>query len=132
MNIVGPAVRANHAAPRAFLRLSIVLLTLITAAVHDAGGQVYLDLKNPKAAEDQFEAALLLQSDSVEAQIGLAKAEIASGNFADAAQTLEALSKTHAKNAQVFSLLATTYTGMGKSAEAKQANAKAQLLGQKK
>jgi choline-sulfatase len=95
-------------------------------------GQVYLDLKNPKAAEDQFEAALLLQSDSVEAQIGLAKAEIASGNFADAAQTLEALSKTHAKNAQVFSLLATTYTGMGKSAEAKQANAKAQLLGQKK
>jgi choline-sulfatase len=95
-------------------------------------GQVYLDLKNPKAAEDQFEAALLVQSDSLEAQIGLAKAQIAGGNFADAAQSLETLSQTHAKDAQLFSLLATAYAGMGKSAEAEQANAKAHLLAQKK
>jgi len=95
-------------------------------------GQVYLDLKNPKAAEDQFEAALLLQSDSVEAQLGLAKAEIANGSFAEALQSLEALSKTHPKNAEVFRLLAMAYSGVGKSAEAQQAAAKARLLVEKK
>lgn len=92
-------------------------------------GQVYLDLKDPRAAEDQFEAALLVQSDSVEAQLGLAKAQLASGNFADAAQSLETLSKTHPKSPEVFNSLAIAYSGMGRSAEAQQAQAKAKLLG---
>lgn len=95
-------------------------------------GQVYLELKDPKAAEDQLEAALLVQSDSLDAQLSLAKAEIANGNFADAVQSLEALSKTHSNNAEVFTLLGTAYSGMGKSAEAQQAQAKAKLLGGKK
>ena len=95
-------------------------------------GQVYLDLKDTKAAEDQFEAALLLQSDNVDAQLGLAKAEISSGNFAEAVQSLEALSRTHAKNEEVFSLLATAYSALGKSAEAQKAEAKAKLLDGKK
>lgn len=95
-------------------------------------GQVYLELKDPKSADDQFEAALLLQSDNLEAQLGLAKAEIANGNFADATQSLEALSKTNANNGEVFALLATAYSGMGKSAKAQQAQAKAKLLGAKK
>src|SRR6266567_6252031 len=60
-------------------------------------GEVYLELKDPKAAEDQLEAALLLQSGSVEAQLGLAKAQMADGNFAEAAQSLEELSKAEAK-----------------------------------
>jgi choline-sulfatase len=38
-------------------------------------GQVYLDLKDPKNAEDQFEAALLLQPESAEAQQGLTRAQ---------------------------------------------------------
>src|SRR6266567_7792258 len=67
-------------------------------------GQVYLELKDPKAAEDQFEAALLLQSGSVEAQLGLAKAQMGDGNFAEAARSLEALSNTQGKNADVFDL----------------------------
>jgi choline-sulfatase len=92
-------------------------------------GQVYLDMKDPRAAEDQFEAALLVQSDSVEAQLGLAKAQIASGNFADAAQSLETLSKTHPKSPEVFNSLAIAYSGMGRSAEAQQAQTKANLLG---
>lgn len=92
-------------------------------------GRVYLDLKDPRAAEDQFEAALLVQSDSVEAQLGLAKAQLASGNFADAAQSLETLSKTHPKSPEVFNSLAIAYSGMGRSAEAQQAQAKAKLLG---
>jgi predicted Zn-dependent protease len=95
-------------------------------------GQVYLDLKDPKAAEDQFEAALLVQSDSLDAQLGLAKAQIGNGNFADAGQSLESLSKAHPKNAEVFSSLAIAYSGMGKSTEAQQAEAKAKLLDGKK
>ena len=38
-------------------------------------GQVYLGLKDPKNAEDQFEAALLLQPESAEAQQGLTRAQ---------------------------------------------------------
>jgi choline-sulfatase len=95
-------------------------------------GQVYLDLKDPKAAEDQFEAALLLQSSSVEAQLGLAEAQMAEGNFAEAVQSLEALSKTQPKNAAVFDLLAKAYSGLGKKAEAQQAEARAKLLHGKK
>jgi choline-sulfatase len=91
-------------------------------------GQVYLDLKDPKAAEDQFEAALLLQSGSVEAQSGLADAQMAEGNFAAAAQSLEELSKAQPKNAAVFDLLAKAYSGLGKKSEARQAEARAKLL----
>lgn len=95
-------------------------------------GQVYLDLKDSKAAEDQFEAALLLQSDSVEAQLGLAKAQMISGNLAEAIQSLEAVSKTHPKNAEVFASLAIAYSNMGRSEEAKRADAQAKLLKTKK
>jgi choline-sulfatase len=95
-------------------------------------GHVYLDLRDAKAAEDQFEAALLLQSGSTEAQLGLAEAQITEGNFADAAQSLEALSKAQPKNADLFDLLAKAYSGMGKKAEAQQAAARAKLLRGKK
>jgi len=91
-------------------------------------GQVYLGLKDPIAAEDQFEAALLLQPGSVDAEIGLADAQIAKGNFAEAAQSLEALSKVQAKNAHVFDLLAKAYSGLGKKTEAQRAEARAKLL----
>ena len=93
-------------------------------------GNIYLQLQDGRAAEDQFEAALLLQSENVEAQIGLAKAQISNKNFADAIPLLEALSKTHGKNnAEIFHLLAKTYSAVGKEKEARQAEAKAKLLG---
>jgi choline-sulfatase len=91
-------------------------------------GQVYLGLKDPKAAEDQFEAALLLQPNSMEAQLGVVKAKIAEASFADAVQQLLMLSKTHSDNAEVFELLAQSYRGMGKKAEAEQAASRAKLL----
>ena len=90
-------------------------------------GHVYLGLKDRTAAEDQFEAALL-QSGSVEAQLGLAEAQITNGKFAEAAQSLQALSKSQPKNAKVFYLLAKAYSGLGKKAEAQQAEARAKLL----
>jgi len=93
-------------------------------------GNVYLQLKDGRAAEDQFEAALLLQSENLEAQIGLAKAHISNKNFADAIQLLQALSKTHAKNnAEIFHLLAKAYSGVGNEKEARQAETRAKLLG---
>ena len=91
-------------------------------------GEVYLGLNDPKAAEPQFESALLLQSNSVEGQLGLAKVQIAEGNFNQAAEQLETLSKTQSRNAEVFELLAQAYLGMGKTADAQQAAARAKLL----
>jgi choline-sulfatase len=91
-------------------------------------GQVYLSIKNPKAAEDQFEAALLLQSSSTEAQLGLASAQIAEGNFDEALRHLERLSKTQPNNIEVFELLAQAYTGLGKMVEARQAESRARVL----
>src|SRR5438874_633125 len=91
-------------------------------------GQVYLRLNEPKAADDQFEAALLIEPKSVEAQIGAAKTQIAQGNFADAAQELEGLSKSHPDNADVFDVLAEAYAGAGRREDAQQAESRAKQL----
>jgi arylsulfatase A-like enzyme/Flp pilus assembly protein TadD len=91
-------------------------------------GHVYLGLEELAAAEDQFDAALLLQSGCVEAQLGLAEVQITKGNFAEAAQSLERLLKVQPKNPTVFDLLAKAYSGLGKKAEAQQAEARAKLL----
>jgi predicted Zn-dependent protease len=93
-------------------------------------GQVYLGLKDPKAAEDQFEAALLLQSNNSDAVLGLATAQVAEGNFVEAVQQLEPLAKIRAKNAVIFELLAKAYSGLGNTAKAQQAEAQANLLRQ--
>jgi predicted Zn-dependent protease len=91
-------------------------------------GQMYLGLKDTKAAEDQFEAALLLQSNSVEAQLGLARAAILQGSPAEAAAQLEALAKSHPKNLDLFELLSQVYTSLGNLTGAKRAEARAQQL----
>jgi choline-sulfatase len=91
-------------------------------------GHVYLRLNDPKAADDQFEAALLLEPKSLEAQIGVAKTQIAQGNFADAVQQLEGLSKSHPDNPDVFEALADAYAGVGKREDAQQAENRAKQL----
>jgi|HubBroStandDraft_6_1064221.scaffolds.fasta_scaffold14931_3 choline-sulfatase len=91
-------------------------------------GQVYLALNNPRAAEDQMEAALLLQPNSVEGQIDLASAQISEGSFAEAVKQLQPLAKSQPNNAEIFELLAKAYSGLGKKADAKQAEDRAQLL----
>ena len=95
-------------------------------------GKVYLGLKDPKAAEDQFEAASLVDSNSVEAQLGVAQAQIAQGNFAEAVTQLEGLAKANPKNAEIFEALAMGYRGMGKQAEAERAEGQARSLREKK
>jgi len=91
-------------------------------------GKVYLGLKDPKAAEDQFEAAQLLDSKSMDAQLGSAEAQIAENNFADVLPTLQTMSQSDPNNPRVFELLALAYKGLGKTAEAQQAETRAAAL----
>ena len=91
-------------------------------------GRVYLELKDPKAAEDQFEAATLLDSKNLDAEVGIAQCEIAEGNQAVALGQLKALSASHPKEAQIFDVLAEAYRSLGKDQDANQAEAHAKLL----
>jgi predicted Zn-dependent protease len=94
-------------------------------------GNIYLDLKNSDAAADQFEAVLLVQPENVDGQLGVAKALIGKSDFAGAARGLEDLRKSEPNNADVLELLAQSYRGLGKTAAAQQAEAKAKLLRKK-
>src|SRR5207237_5472773 len=78
-------------------------------------GQVYLKSNDATAAEDEFEAALLLQPASAEAQIGLAKALLREKKFADAAEFLEESTKSLDSNADLLELLEQAYAGLGKA-----------------
>ena len=91
-------------------------------------GNVYLDLKNPAAADDQFEAVLLVQPTNVEGQLGVAKSQLAQSKFNEAAKGLQDLAKSQTSNADVFDLLAQAYRGLGKNVEAQRAQARAKLL----
>ena len=91
-------------------------------------GEVDLKLKNLKAAEDQFEAALLLQPESREAQLGKAKVQLASGRFLEAAKHLELLAKQKSSNAEIFELLAQSYAALGEKAKAEQAKQRARTM----
>jgi predicted Zn-dependent protease len=94
-------------------------------------GEVYLSLKNPKTAEDQFEAAILLQSKNVEAQLGVAKAQMSGGRFEDAVRQLEPLAKTYPDSAELFALMSQAYSGTGSTEKAALAAKHAALLRKK-
>jgi len=91
-------------------------------------GQLYLKSNDAKAAEDQFEAALLLQPGSAEAQIGLARALLREKKFADAAELLEESRKSGSNNADIFELLARAYKGLGKPVQAQRAEDEAKRI----
>ena len=94
-------------------------------------GRVYLDLKDSKNAQDQFEAASLVDSNNVDARLGLAEAQIQQSDFAGALPDLEALTKGDPANAAGFRLLARAYRGLGREPDAKQAEAKAAAVEKK-
>jgi choline-sulfatase len=91
-------------------------------------GEVFLGLKDVKAAEDQFEAVLLLQPERVDAQIGIARTQLADQKFAEALRQLALLSKSQPRNADVFTLLAKAYSGLGRKLEARRAESRANVL----
>jgi len=91
-------------------------------------GEVFLGLKDVKSAEDQFEAVLLLQPERVDAQIGIARTQLADQKFAEALRHLALLSKSQPRNADVFTLLAKAYSGLGRKLEARRAESRANVL----
>jgi predicted Zn-dependent protease len=91
-------------------------------------GEVYLRLKNPGAAADQFLAALLLQPESLPARLDLVRSEIDGGNLRGAAQELEGLSRSHPDDPDVFDLLAGVLRSMGELNRAEEAEARSRQL----
>ena len=90
--------------------------------------QVCLKSNDPKAAEDEFETALLLQPESAEGQIGLAKALLRQKKFGDAVDFLQERTRSSGNNADFFELLAQAYTGLGKPGPAQAAKDKAKKI----
>ncbi len=97
-------------------------------AARIALGRVYLSLNDSKAAEIQFEEAVLLQPGSSEAQIDLAKALIRQKKFADAVELLEPVAGSSSSDAEMFEVLAEAYTGVGRRQDAQRAQSQARAL----
>ena len=91
-------------------------------------GRVYIRLGKPALAQDQFEAAMLLQAGNEDAALGLAEAQIEQGKFAGALDQLATLSRSH--NPHTFDLKAQALAQLGKPKEAHLAAARAQALRQ--
>lgn len=91
-------------------------------------GQVYLRSNDPKAAEDEFESALLLQPANAEAQAGLARALLGQKRFSEAAGFLEDSSGSSANNADLFELLAEAYVGLNEPEPARRAREQANKI----
>jgi predicted Zn-dependent protease len=88
-------------------------------------GRVYLRLNDAKNAEDQFEAAQLIDSNNTDARIGLAESQIQQSNFAEAIPDLEALTRSDPRNGVALRLLARAYRGAGREQDARQVEIKA-------
>lgn len=91
-------------------------------------GELYLISHETDLAEDQFDAALLLQPNGVEAGVGMARAQLDQKQFQAAFEQLQALAKADADNAEVFALLAQACRALGKNDQAAEAEQKAILL----
>jgi choline-sulfatase len=95
-------------------------------------GRIYFSLNNSKAAEVQFEAAVLLQPGSAEAQIDLAKALIRQKKFADVVELLEPVADSSSSDAEMFEVLAEAYTGLGRRQDAQRAQLRTRALQESK
>ncbi len=91
-------------------------------------GRVYLGLNDAKSAEDQYVAAVLLQPGSPQAQIALARAQIRQKKFTDAVELLEPIANSSSDDAEMFVLLASAYTGLGRRQDAQRAELRAKEL----
>ncbi len=91
-------------------------------------GQIYFRSGDAEAALDHLEAAALLQPENVEAKTSLAKVLITQKKFADVVELLEPLAQSPAKDADVFSLLAQAYVGLGRREDGQRAESHARAL----
>ena len=94
-------------------------------------GEIYFRLHDAKDAQDQLEAALLLQP-SVEVKLKLAEVLLAQNRYAEAIEDLKPLTTPRSRCADVYDLLARAYTGLHEKEDAQQAQDRANLLRMKK
>jgi hypothetical protein len=92
---------------------------------------VYLSLKDAIAAEDQPKQRCCSNQASVEAQFGLAEAQIAKGNFTEALNARSTIEKCIGRMRMSSILLAKAYSGLGKKTEAQKAVRAEQLFRKK-
>ena len=90
-------------------------------------GSVCFALHEFNAAQDQLEAALLMQS-TFEAQKKLAEVFLAQDKFENARQQLEGAIKAQPDSAEAYELLARAYAGLGKTESASKARTRAKAL----
>src|SRR5712692_6977394 len=95
-------------------------------------GQIYFRSGDSQAAEDELEAAALMQPENVEAKTSLSKVLISQKRFADVVQLLEPLAKSSNNNPDVFDSLAQAYTGLGRIEDARRAQLRAKVLQRQK
>jgi choline-sulfatase len=97
------------------------------SAARTALGDIYLKTQQFPAAQDQLEAALLIQP-TLEAQLKLSEVFLAQKKFEEALQQLQAAIKANPDSADAFELLARAYTALNKPQSALQAAAHAKFL----
>ena len=102
-----------------------ILAQRMISAIKQYRAATGAELKDAKNAQDQFEAASLVDSNNVEARLGLAEAQIQQSDFAGAVPDLEALTKSDPSNGAALRLLARAYRGLGREPDAQKADAKA-------
>jgi choline-sulfatase len=93
-------------------------------------GFVYFRLHELNSAQDQLEAALLIQS-TFEARLKLAEVLLAQEKFEEARQQLEAAVKLRRDSAEAYELLARAYARLGNKESAQQAQSRAKSLSMK-
>ena len=71
---------------------------------------------------------MLLKSDSVDASILVARAQIADRRFSETVDTLKPLSQAESATAELFEVLAEAYAGAGNQADALRAKSQADRL----
>ena len=86
--------------------------------------RIDLESGDRAAAEDQFEAALLLNPASSDALLGLAKEYLADKRFGDAVELLEPHFKDGSVSADGLQMLVAAYVGTGRTADAEKVRAR--------
>jgi len=76
--------------------------------------KTYLRLDKPGSAEDQLQAALLVDSGNADAQLELGRVLLAEKKYAEAVSQLKSVTEQH-PTAESFELLKQAYAGQGKA-----------------
>lgn len=89
-------------------------------------GQICFRSGDLQTAEDELEAAALMQPENVEAMTSLSKVLLSQKKFKDVVELLEPLAKSSSNDPEVSDLLSQAYTGLGRIGDARSARLRAE------